>query len=99
MKFVEALSSLGRGNRILMALWAAIHAGNALLLAAILGLSDPLGLSNRVQAKREACDRAVSSLLATNDLVELERSKYLVDKLDCGVSQRLPLPRSAADGR
>lgn len=41
----------------------------------------------------EACDDAVRTLMKTKDMVELERSKYLIRKLRCRVSTRLePAP-------
>lgn len=41
-------------------------------------------------AHRVACDRAVASLLSTDNLVELERSKFLIGELNCSVKRRLP---------
>jgi hypothetical protein len=43
-----------------------------------------------VEAERAACDKAVATLLATHDLVELERAAALIRALDCSVSRRLP---------
>jgi hypothetical protein len=37
----------------------------------------------------EVCDDAVATLLKTKDIVELERSKFLIQKLRCRVSPRL----------
>jgi hypothetical protein len=42
------------------------------------------------QRTRAACDRAVADLLSTNDLVTLERSKFLIERLHCVVEKRLP---------
>jgi hypothetical protein len=36
-----------------------------------------------------ACDKAVQALMAADDMVELERSKYLIGKLRCRISARL----------
>ncbi|QQP88161.1 hypothetical protein IGS68_19145 [Skermanella sp. TT6] len=43
----------------------------------------------RWAATVEACDRAVHLLLTTDNMVELERSKYLIEKLTCSVRRRL----------
>jgi hypothetical protein len=41
-------------------------------------------------AKRRAlCDQAVSTLLTTTDLIELQRAGFLVRQLDCSITQRL----------
>jgi hypothetical protein len=41
----------------------------------------------------EVCDDAVATLMKTKDLVELERSKYLITKLSCRLGKRLePAP-------
>lgn len=45
------------------------------------------------QAKVAACDRTVASLLSTQSMVELERSKFIVRRLNCGIAQRLPHAR------
>lgn len=37
----------------------------------------------------DICDDAVRLLLKTHDLVELERSKFLIEKLRCRVRKRL----------
>jgi hypothetical protein len=37
----------------------------------------------------EVCDDAVRTLLNTHDIVELERSKFLITKLRCRVGSRL----------
>jgi hypothetical protein len=42
--------------------------------------------------ERLECDRQVALLMATKDPVELERAKYLINKLDCGIGRRLPPP-------
>ena len=45
------------------------------------------------------CDRVVKRLLTTHDPVELERSRILVNALDCDVPHRLShLPASQAEG-
>jgi hypothetical protein len=43
-------------------------------------------------ATAEVCDDAVRTLLKTKDLVELERSKFLIHKLSCRISRRLEAP-------
>ncbi|QQP89848.1 hypothetical protein IGS68_00775 [Skermanella sp. TT6] len=40
-------------------------------------------------AVADACDDAVHTLMTTKDMVELERSKYLIGKLRCRVRTRL----------
>jgi hypothetical protein len=37
----------------------------------------------------DVCDDAVHTLMTTKDMVELERSKYLIGKLRCRVRTRL----------
>lgn len=44
-------------------------------------------LSQVTPAERAACDKAVAALLSTDSLVELERSKYLIERLNCSVSR------------
>jgi hypothetical protein len=51
------------------------------------------------QAKVAACDRSVASLLSTRDLVELERAKFLIGRLDCGIGNRLDGARPALVSR
>ena len=51
------------------------------------------------QAKVAACDRSVASLLSTRDLVELERAKFLIGRLDCGIGNRLDGGRPALVSR
>jgi hypothetical protein len=66
----------------MMLLWVmmiGVWAGGVLLLA-----FDPFRA-----ASVEACDRAVHLLLTTDSMVELDRSKYLIRKLDCSVRRRL----------
>ncbi len=49
--------------------------------------------TTRRAAAVQACDRAVQTLMTTDSLVELERSKYLIEKLTCSVRRRLePTP-------
>ena len=38
---------------------------------------------------KAACDRAFETLMTTKDLVELERSKFLLDKIWCSVRGRM----------
>jgi hypothetical protein len=40
-------------------------------------------------ATADVCDDAVHTLMTTKDMVELERSKYLIGKLRCRVRTRL----------
>jgi hypothetical protein len=42
--------------------------------------------------ERLECDRQVALLMTTKDPVELERAKYLINKLDCSIGRRLPPP-------
>lgn len=39
--------------------------------------------------ERAMCDQAVNTLLTTKDLVELQRSVFLIRRLDCGITRRL----------
>jgi hypothetical protein len=59
-------------------------AGGYVLLSAA-GISD-----GRLSKERALCDQAVDTLLTTKDLVELQRAMFLVRRLDCGVTRRLP---------
>jgi hypothetical protein len=42
--------------------------------------------------ERATCDRQVAALLTAKDPVELERAKFLINKLNCGIGRRLPPP-------
>jgi hypothetical protein len=44
----------------------------------------PLGKS------RAVCDQAVDTLLNSKDLVEVTRAGFIVHRLECSISQRLP---------
>ena len=66
----------------------------AVSLAVMVGVTvdEALGLvspSRSTRTLHAACDRVVERLLTTRDSVELERSRILVNTLDCGVSDRL----------
>jgi len=50
----------------------------------------PVELGTNLAAARKACDRAVETLLASRDPIELQRSGILIHELDCSVSRRLP---------
>lgn len=39
---------------------------------------------------RAKCDEVVETLLTSRDLVEVNRAGILIDRLNCGVSRRLP---------
>ena len=39
---------------------------------------------------RTKCDEAVQAMLTTNDLLELQRSIFLIERLNCSVQRRLP---------
>jgi hypothetical protein len=39
--------------------------------------------------ERVLCDQAVSTLLTTKDLIELQRAMFLIRRLDCGITRRL----------
>jgi len=39
--------------------------------------------------EKKVCDQAVSTLFTTTDAVELQRSMFLIRRLDCKVSTRL----------
>ena len=41
-------------------------------------------------AKSAKCDEAVTTLLTTRDIVEMERAKFLISWFDCNLSRRLP---------
>lgn len=66
----------------------------AVSLAVMIGVTvdEALGLvspSSSTRTLHAACDWVVERLLTTHDPVELERSRILVNTLDCGVSDRL----------
>jgi hypothetical protein len=65
--------------------------GMAILVGLMLGglIVGMLLLAPIAAEKRAICDRVVERLLAADTMVELERSKYLLDNLDCLVSRRL----------
>ena len=41
-------------------------------------------------AKVAACDSYVASMLSTRDMVELERAKFVIRRLNCGLENRIP---------
>lgn len=47
-------------------------------------------MSLTARTTRATCDQAVATLVSTDSLVELERAKFLIEKLDCSVKRRLP---------
>jgi hypothetical protein len=48
------------------------------------------GVNSGQWAKERAlCDHAVNTLLTTKGLVELQRSVFLIRRLDCGITRRL----------
>jgi hypothetical protein len=57
-------------------------------LIAAIAIPPPQGSSlSRARAK---CDEAVQAMLTTDDLVELQRSTFLIERLNCSVQRRLP---------
>ena len=66
-------------------------AGTGLLIGAVFALLVLVILdSNTYKTQRATCDRVVATMLSTDSLVELERAKYLIERLDCSVKRRLP---------
>lgn len=72
----------------------------ALALAALVGF----GVGAAIMAPRsldpdaaQACTRITATLLTTRDVVELERSRYLVGELGCSIRNALPAAEAAAD--
>lgn len=39
--------------------------------------------------ERPVCDRAFKDFMAAENLVDLERAKFILDKLDCSMARRL----------
>jgi hypothetical protein len=66
---------------VIAVIWAA-----AMVLMATAVLLEPEDFR---PAMVEVCDDAVATLLNTHDLVELERSKFLITKLRCRLGKRL----------
>lgn len=59
---------------------------SAVTVGEALGVVSP---SRSIRTLHAACDRVVERLLTTHDPIELERSRILVNTLDCSVSARL----------
>jgi hypothetical protein len=78
-RILTALSPFNRSWLPWIALW--IVGILALVITVIPSESD-----RRLKA---ACDRAFETLMTTKDLVELERSKFLLDKIWCSVRGRI----------
>lgn len=53
-----------------------------LLLSGILG-------ADKALEERPICDRAFKDFMAAENLVDLERAKFILDKLDCSMARRL----------
>jgi hypothetical protein len=75
---------------MLTAVWARANARGALiilafLLAGVLSVGIAFVMVEGRSKDSTVCDDAVHQLLTTKDLVELERSKFLIRWLDCGV--------------
>jgi hypothetical protein len=65
-------------------------AGNDDLCRRLLSVPKRGRRQQRQWAKERAlCDQAVNTLLTTKDLVELQRSVFLIRRLDCGITRRL----------
>jgi hypothetical protein len=67
-------------------LWASVLAVAA---AALLVTSVVLEPEDFRPVTADVCDDAVHALMTTKDMVELERSKFLIGKLRCRVRTRL----------
>lgn len=66
-------------------------AGSGLIMGAVLaGFILLLINTDSFRTQRAICDREVATLLSTDSLVELERAKYLIERLDCSIKRRLP---------
>ena len=64
----------------------------AMVSMSAVAVGEALGVVSASSSPRKlhaACDQVVERLLTTHDPVELERSRILVDTLDCSVSDRL----------
>lgn len=44
---------------------------------------------DRALEERPICDRAFKDFMAAENLVDLERAKFILDKLDCSMARRL----------
>ena len=87
----QLLAGLGTGVGV--GLLSGILTGgiiSILMMASFSGMDQVALIREAPPAQRAACDRAVVTLLSTDSLVELERSKYLIERLNCSVSRRLP---------
>lgn len=76
---LTVLTSFKRSWLPWVALWLS---GTAALVIMVM----PSELDQRLKA---ACDRAFATLMTTKDLVELERSKFLLDKGSCSIQARM----------
>jgi hypothetical protein len=78
-RVLTVLSPLGRSWLAWIGLW--ILGALAVAIIVIPSESD--------RKLKVACDRAFETLMTTKDLVELERSKFLLDKIWCSVRSRM----------
>ncbi len=78
-RLLTVLSPFNRSRLAWIALW--ILGSFVLVIIVIPSESD-----RRLKA---ACDRVFETLMTTKDLVELERSKFLLDKIWCSVRGRM----------
>ncbi|WP_036288269.1 hypothetical protein [Methylosinus sp. PW1] len=46
-------------------------------------------MADKALEERPICDRAFKDFMAAENLVDLERAKFILDKLDCSIARRL----------
>ncbi|TRL32761.1 hypothetical protein FM996_11845 [Methylosinus sporium] len=46
-------------------------------------------MADKALEERPICDRAFKDFMAAENLVDLERAKFILDKLDCSMARRL----------
>ena len=81
------LGALPRGSWIsLNGSWVIV---GIMLMSVVIGLALGVLLNREDDKLGPACDRAVERLLTTHDVVELERSRFLIKRLECSVSDRI----------
>ncbi|WP_166145559.1 hypothetical protein [Methylosinus sp. RM1] len=49
----------------------------------------PVAIPDAGQEQRQICDRVFKDFMATENLVDLERAKFIIDRLNCSVARRL----------
>jgi hypothetical protein len=82
-----------------LVLLAGLAIGAGLVLGPVYFLSERRGVPS--PQRQQACDVAMQRLMTTDDLVELRRDAWLVDRLGCNVTRRVvpALVRQSGDRR